>query len=240
MAAPTVPSSTRSARLRRYGVAARTRRPERGGSAARSGSASSIDGRPRSPWAGATTSMSPAHRTFSTASTGRIALAPKSADTRSARRPPARPPSVPIPATCPKRCFAVCGSNRSVAISQNPDPSIGPRPDTWRYTSGAATRGETSARAHSATSSTALTMNMAGTNRSGVTCRSVFELKPTSATEKTEVSMTIRGSEVTSRFPRYSASRAVLPAMNCAATIAAHSPAAPTAEIRQGGEGFMT
>jgi len=42
------------------------------------------------------------------------------------------PPTVPAPAIWPKRCFAVRGSNRSLAISQNPDASSGPAPDTCR------------------------------------------------------------------------------------------------------------
>ena len=64
--------------------------------------------------------------------TGSIALIVETAATRSAIRPPIRPPSVPAPATWPKWRLAVRGSNRSEAISQNPDPSIGPMPETWR------------------------------------------------------------------------------------------------------------
>jgi hypothetical protein len=55
-------------------------------------------------------------------------------------------------AICPKRRLAVRGSNRSLATSQNPDPSIGPTPEICRYTTAAATRGATATRAHSTSS----------------------------------------------------------------------------------------
>ena len=47
-----------------------------------------------------------------------MAGAPNHAAARSATTALTRPPSVPAPAICPKRRFAVCGSNRSLAISQ--------------------------------------------------------------------------------------------------------------------------
>ena len=61
-----------------------------------------------------------------------MAATPKRRATRSESRPPASPPSVPAPAIWPKCRFAVRGSNRSLAISQNPEPSIGPMPEIWR------------------------------------------------------------------------------------------------------------
>ena len=60
-----------------------------------------------------------------TASIGSTAAMPKTAATRSASRPPARPPSVPAAVMPPKLCFADRGLNRSLAISQNPEPRIG-------------------------------------------------------------------------------------------------------------------
>jgi hypothetical protein len=56
--------------------------------------------------------------------------------------------------------------------------------------------------AHSAKSKTALAMNMPGTNLAGEMCRRAFELMPTSATEKADVSTTIKGRDVTSRLAR--------------------------------------
>jgi hypothetical protein len=76
---------------------------------------------------------------------------------------------VPAPAIWPKRFFAVWGSNRSVAMSQNPDPSRGPTPDTWRYTRIAAARGAHGSSSHSSSSIAALTTKAAGTNIPGDT-----------------------------------------------------------------------
>ena len=66
------------------------------------------------------------------ASTGSMAVTPYIAAVRSATSAPPRPLSVPTPAIWPKFFRAVRGSNRSVAINQNPDPSIGPSPETCR------------------------------------------------------------------------------------------------------------
>ena len=52
--------------------------------------------------------------------------------TRSEITAPARPPSVPAAAIFPNSRFAARGSNRSLAISQNPEPRIGTTAETWR------------------------------------------------------------------------------------------------------------
>ena len=61
-----------------------------------------------------------------------MAATPNSAPTRSASSALSSPPSVPAPAIWPKRRLAVRGSKRSLAISQNPDPSSGPTPEMCR------------------------------------------------------------------------------------------------------------
>jgi len=61
-----------------------------------------------------------------------IAAMPSVAPIRSVTRAPPSPAIVPMPAMRPKFNRAVCGSNRSVAMSQKPDPSIGPSPEIWR------------------------------------------------------------------------------------------------------------
>ena len=135
---------------------------------------------------------------------------------------------------CPNCWRAVCGSNRSLAISQNPDPSMGPSPEICRYTAQAAAAGATGVRSHSARRNTAFAAKASGTNTTGVSRTSIFEPIATRTIEKAEVAMTTIGRSVTSRYVRNSASRVALPAMNWPLTAAAQSIAIKGDEGRRG------
>jgi hypothetical protein len=103
---------------------------------------------------------------------------------------------VPAPAIWPKRRFAVCGSKRSLAISQKPEAIRGPAPEIWRYTITAVTAGAVDLNSHSHRNSTPLTTNEAGTK---VAAGIVFDHRPLSATsriEHTEVAISMAGSAV--------------------------------------------
>src|SRR5262245_51903761 len=84
--------------------------------------------------------------------------------------------------------------------------------------------------ARSTMNSAALTMNADETSRPDATRCSARVLRPTRASEIADVAMTTHGRDVTSMFARYSASRAALPAMNCAVTIPAQTIAVETGE----------
>ncbi len=93
----------------------------------------------------------------------------------------------------------------------------------------AAARGAVFVSIHSATSRTALMANAHGTNLAGDRRETPLAFTATSVMEKMEVAMTIAGSEVTSSSARNSASRAALPATNCAVTRPAQMMAVSTA-----------
>ena len=61
-----------------------------------------------------------------------MAAMPNAAATRSANTALSSPPSVPAPAIRPRCLLAVRGSNRSLTISQNPEPRRGPSAEMCR------------------------------------------------------------------------------------------------------------
>ncbi len=117
-----------------------------------------------------------------------------------ATRPPISPPTVPAAAIRPNTCFAVLGSNRSLEISQKPDPSSGPMPDTCRYKMRAARPDADAISSHSAIINPAAMMSAVGTQISGAIRLSRRELKSTSAIEKSAVPITIDGSDAVSKY----------------------------------------
>ena len=82
----------------------------------------------------------------------------------------------------------------------------------------------------SRTKSPALTTNADDTSRPEARLRSALELRPTSTSETADVTMMTHGKEVTSMLARNRASRAALPAMNCAVTTLAQTIAVATGE----------
>jgi hypothetical protein len=93
----------------------------------------------------------------------------------------------------PYRRLAVCGSNRSLAISQKPEARIGPAAEIWRYTATAVASGAWDLSAHSIRNNTPLAANVAGTQVPGPALRAALALATTSAIEKAEVTSSIVG-----------------------------------------------
>src|SRR5262245_16885441 len=141
------------------------------------------------------------------------------AATRSVASALSRPPRVPAAAIWPYLFLAVCGSNRSLAISQKPDARIGPAAEIWRYTATAVASGACDLTAHSIRNNTPLATNVTGTHVPGPARRAALALATTSS---------IVGSAAMSWEVRKSASRTALPLTNWAVTAAAPSIAATT------------
>ena len=154
-----------------------------------------------------------------------MAGTPSDAATRSAARAPNRPPSVPAPAICPNLFFAERGSKRSLAISQNPDASNGPAPETCRYRMTAVADGDSDLASHSPRNSTPLATNEAGTSLDGAILPASRACTATRRIDDTDVAMSIVGSAVKAKEVRKSASRVAFPPTNCAVTAAAQSMA---------------
>src|SRR5688572_4871635 len=234
----------KAARFRRYGVSASARRPDRGEETARcavassmlpaciasaSVSASGCSFLAPVVVALASTRVCHAQTRFNAASSGSIIVMPNVAAIRSATRAPTSPLSVPAAPIRPNVRLAVCGSKCSVTISQNPEPSIGPRPEICRYSAWAASFGASGSSTQSARNRAALMANAIGMSVPGAMRRTPRELNATRRIENAAVATTIAGRAVTSRLARKRVSRAALPATNCAPTAPAHTIAVVTA-----------
>ncbi len=102
----------------------------------------------------------------------------------------------------PKLFLADRGLNRSLAISQNPEPRAGPMPETCRYTRRATSVGAAGSNHHSTTKRTAHTANAPGTNDAGDSRRNTLALASANRMEQIDVATTIAGREVTGRCAR--------------------------------------
>src|SRR4029079_19767608 len=104
-----------------------------------------------------------------------------------------RPPRVPAAAMWPYLFLAVCGSNRSLAISQKPDARIGPAAEIWRSPHSAVASGAWDLSTHPIRNKPPLAANVTGTHVPGPTLRAALALATTSAIEKAEVTTRIVG-----------------------------------------------
>ena len=104
---------------------------------------------------------------------------------------------MPMPAICPKRCFAVRGSNRS--RRHQPEPRRQQRAgagDVEVDGDGRREPAPSDRSSHSTRNSTPLAANVAGTSVAGDRRRAARVLSATSRMEKTDVAMSIVGSAV--------------------------------------------
>ena len=110
-------------------------------------------------------------------------------------------------------------------MSQKPEASSGPAPDTCRYTTMAVLDGADARMSHSQTNRSPLTTKAAGTRMCGATLAAHRVWAATSTIEQTDVAINMAGSALKSSEVRNNASRVALPPTNWAVTAAAQAMA---------------